>query len=422
MFSSRSTFVNGSSSRLECLKETVSWAREHSGFYATHLGDVRLDVSDERLLLDQLPILERTQIQAISRSPESPLACVDPSAFVRVHHTSGSTGEGSLWVFDTKDDWDEIVKCWSVALRQFGIQEDDRALVCAGYGRFIGFWGLHDAFVERGVMTVSGADADTKARVALIRALGITVVAMTPTYATRLGAAIANLDTDVRLILTSGEPRPLETRRRIEDLWGCEAYDTAGMTEMGTISMLECPAQPGHLHVLEDVFLEEVLDPVTREPVGYGEIGVRVVTTLARRGMPFIRYWTNDLVVRDPAQCECNLGEHVYVGGIRGRLDQMVKIDGVWFLPSMLEAVVRGFDRVLEYRATLSDSGANRSVLVVELELDDPRRVSDAFASEFAAECKRALGFRPRVDLVSDLPRFEVKAKRFHDQRASISA
>ena len=301
---------------------------------------------------------------------------------------------------------------------------DRRALVCAGYGRFIGFWGLHEALVATEALTASGADADSKARVALIESLGITVVAATPTYALRLGAEMQRqeVESNVRLLITSGEPRPIETRKRIEDLWGCPAYDTAGMTEMGTISMIECPDRPGHLHVLEDAFLEEVLDAKTRAPVELGEIGVRVVTTLARRGMPFIRYWTNDLVVRERAECECDLGRYVYVGGIRGRLDQMVKIDGVWFLPSMLEGVVRGFHEVVEYRATLALNDGRRTVLLVELDLGEETNVSESFSGDFADECKRSLGFRPAVSLVEGLPRFEVKASRFHDERLSAVA
>lgn len=406
-------------SRLERLRELVSWASGNSVFYEGRFRSVNLDVGSEADLLSQLPILERGEVQALSHEVDGPLACVSSVEFVRFHHTSGSTGEGSLWAFDTKSDWDAIVDCWSAALDAFGVVAADRALVCAGYGRFIGFWGLHDALVQRGALTVSGADADSKARAALIERLGITVVAATPTYALRLGTEMANLDirNQVRLVLTSGEPRPLETLGRIEELWGCRAMDTAGMTEMGTISMLECPESPGSLHILEDSFVEEVLDPLTREPTPDGELGVRVVTALDRRGMPFIRYWTNDLVVREEATCGCGFGDRIYSGGIRGRLDHMVKIDGVWFLPSMLESVIRGFEQILEYRAILVGE-ATRNVLVVEVELDEDGALSAlSFPAIFADECKRALGFRPKVQLVPELPRFEGKARRFSDER-----
>lgn len=410
--------------RLARLKALVDWARSNSDFYRARLGGVSLDVEDEGALLRQIPILRRDQAQALARGPASPLACVDPNEFVRFHHTSGSTGVGSLWVFDTQDDWDNIVGCWSTALSHYGIGRCDRALVCAGYGRFIGFWGLHEALISAGALTVSGADADSEARAVMIAALGVTVVATTPTYALRLGAELAQMgvDSPVRLVITSGEPRPPETKRRIEALWGCETYDTAGMTEMGTISMLECPDRDGSLHLMDDVFIEEVLDRETEVPVAHGELGVRVVTTLARRGMPFIRYWTNDLVVRELADCRCQLGDHVYTGGIRGRLDEMVKIDGVWFMPLLLEQVVRGYDEIVEYRATLHRSGDDRNTLFVELDATIDVDVAPDFIRSFTADCKRQLGFRPRVALASDLPRFEAKAKRFHDAREVVTA
>src|SRR5665811_862546 len=391
--------------RVRRLSELVSWARQSSPFYAERFASVNSDVDTEEDLLNQLPILERDQVQPLLRRVENPLVCVDHAEFVRFHHTSGSTGDGSLWVFDTASDWDEIISCWSVALRSFGVGPGDRALVCAGYGRFIGFWGLHDALIAGESLTVSGADADSKARAALIESLGITVVAATPTYALRLGDEMGNLsvESQVRLVITSGEPRPLETRERIERLWGCRSLDTAGMTEMGTISMLECRSRPGDMHVLEDRFLEEVLDPTTRKPVADGEIGVRVVTPLGRRGMPFIRYWTSDLVVRGLAACDCGLGAHVYRGGIRGRLDQMVKMDGIWFLPSMLEGVVRGFEEIDEYRATLVHGKNGRNVIELELEVY-PGAVAKDFPTTFTDECKRAIGFRPRVKLVTGLP------------------
>lgn len=410
--------------RLARLVALVEWARSNSDFYREHLDGVSLSVRDEESLLRQIPVLQRDQVTALTRGPASPLACVGPDSFVRFHHTSGSTGAGALWVFDTQDDWDNIVRCWSVALAHYGVGASDRALVCAGYGRFIGFWGLHEALISNGVLTVSGADADSRARAELIVALGVTVIATTPTYALRLGAEMAELgiDNPVRLVLTSGEARPMETRKRVQALWDCQTYDTAGMTEMGTISMFECPDRVGSLHLIDDAFIEEVLDRETGAPVADGELGVRVVTTLERRGMPFIRYWTNDLVVREPAGCACRVGDHVYAGGIRGRLDEMVKVDGVWFMPSLLEQVVRRYEEIVEFRATLHRRGDDRNTLFVELDALVDTAASTEFVREFTADCKRQLGFRPTVVLASGLPRFEAKAKRFHDARTAMTA
>jgi phenylacetate-CoA ligase len=392
-----------------------------SPFYNAQFGELDLHVDDahpapEFELLSRLPILTRSEVQRAD-GLHSPLLCVAPETLVRVHHTSGSSGAGSLWVFDTAEDWEAIVNAWTRALDLYEIGPGDRALVCASYGRFIGFWGLHEALINRGVMTVSGADLDTVARAALIDRLGINVVAATPSYALVLGRQIRGVEHRVRLVLTSGEARPSATRKALEQAWSASIADTAGMTEVGTISMVECPDSPGDLHVLDDVAIEEVLHPETREPVADGELGVRVVTALTRRGMPFIRYWTNDLVTPVAPACNCQLGARVYRGGIQGRADDMTKIRGVWFLPSMLEEVIRSFPEVAEFRSRVELDERDMTVLAVEVELDPSlNTVERDFAMVFDADAKRQLGFRPQLTIVppGTIPRSEGgKVRRF---------
>lgn len=400
--------------RFNALRESLAWARQFSPFHRVRLGDVDLDVGDERALISQVPILDRETVQAQPRWPISPLACVPADACVRVHHTSGSSGRGSLWVADTAEDWEHIVGAWRVALDQFGVRAADRALVCAAYGRFIGFWGLHDALVANESLVVSGADLDTVGRADLIARLRITVVAATPTYATVLGRALRerHCEHDVRLLITSGEPVPPATRRQLRSLWGCDTRDTAGMTEVGTISMVECTEARGVLHHLGAVTYEEVLDPETREPVQPGEVGVRVVTTLRRRAMPFIRYWTGDLVRLGAPRCGCGHAGHTYEGGIRGRTDDMTKVHGVWFLPSMVEDVMRSFPEVDEYRVVrLQDDAGVRDV---RIEVEPHEDASADLLPVLRVVCKRELGFTPKVALSErgSLPRFEAKAAR----------
>jgi len=399
--------ASGSGQRLERLRELVVNSLR-APYYARTLGDVDLQARDEFELLSRLPVLDRETAQSMA-TLHGPLACAPPEDFVRVHHTSGSAGAGSLWVFDTAEDWAAIVAAWEAALDLHEIGPQDRALVCASYGRFIGFWGLHEALIARGVMTVSGADLDTVGRANLIEQLGITVVAATPSYALLLGSEARRREHRVRMVLTSGEPRPAATRTRLQRAWGCDTADTAGMTEVGTITMVECPDQPGDLHVLDAVAIEEVLHPETREPVADGEMGVRVVTALTRRGMPFLRYWTQDLVVPAAPRCNCGLGARMYVGGIRGRLDDMVKVRGVWFLPSMLEEVVGGFPQIVEWRSRIAHDERGLTALEVEVELRtvEGETAERDFLAGLVAECKRQLGFRPdvRVAEQGSLPR-----------------
>ncbi len=208
---------------------------------------------------------------------------------------------------DSRKDWAWIAEMWCYAIWGCGVRPADTAYIAFGYGSFIGFWGLHYAMEKIGVLNVPGGAQSTEARVRQIVDFGATVVAATPTYAIRLAQEAPRQGIDLpgsvsRLIL-SGEPAGSipQTKALIEELWGAKAYDTAGMTEIGTIMVFECAHQPGGTHIIEDHVLEEVLDPVTLEPVSYGERGERVVTSFGRGSIPLLRYRTGDLVCRVPA-------------------------------------------------------------------------------------------------------------------------
>jgi phenylacetate-CoA ligase len=186
--------------------------------------------------------------------------------------------------------------------------------------------------------------------------------------------------------------------------------------------MFECVENPGGMHIIETDVIEEVLDPETKEPVGYGEQGVRVMTTLGREGIVALRYWTNDLVVRRPhTDCTCGRTWDIYEGGIRGRADHLRKVRGVWFTPIMVEDLVRSkFPDVDEFQIKLTTVDAI-DALVIQLEpvADMPRDRYENLHEQFAVEAKRALTLTPEVEIVSPgtLPRFEMKAKRFEDVR-----
>lgn len=399
------------------LRRSIELARAGCEFWRDRLSHVDVAAETAHDLLAQVPILERDEIQTLSQFSQSELHCVDPSDFTRFHHTSGSTGSGALWVFDTRSDWRAITDAWASALDLYGIGSGDRVLVCAGYGRFIGFWGLHDALVERGCMTVSGADLDTVGRAELVRRLGITVIAATPTYAQVLGQEIASDTHEVRLVITSGEPRPPATRQRIMRLWRSATRDTAGMSEVGTITMAESVSRPDDLLILRGTAYEEVLDRNTREPVQDGALGVRVITTLRREGMPFIRYWSGDLVRRVPSDVHEAGATHLYEGGILGRTDDMVKVRGVWFRPAMLEQALLQFDEIIEFQSRVETDVRGLRQLKVEIETPADMVVeqANAFLKLVADECKRELGFRPVISRAEhgSLPRYETKARRF---------
>jgi phenylacetate-CoA ligase len=256
---------------------------------------------------------------------------------------------------------------------------------------------------------------------------GITVVACTPTYAMRLALTAQKMgidlaaDTQVRIVVTSGEPRPDSTKQAIADAFGAFVGDTAGMTEAATIFMFECVEEPGGAHIIETDYIEEVLDPQTRQPLPYGARGVRVMTSLGREGICALRYWTNDLVVKLPyTECRCGRTWDIYQGGIQGRHDDMRKIRGVWFVPSMVEDVVRMFPQIDEYQCVLDTIDALDTLIIrIEPRTDVLPSDHEQLRLQFALEAKRVLSITPRVEIAErdSLPRFEMKAKRFSDVR-----
>jgi phenylacetate-CoA ligase len=285
-----------------------------------------------------------------------------------------------------------------------------------------------------GVLNVPGGAQSTEARVLQIVDFGATVVAATPTYALRLAQEADRLGVDLRgsavsRLILSGEPAGSipQTKALIEEQWGAKAYDTAGMTEIGTIMVFECAHQPGGTHIIEDQVIEEVLDPDTLEPVGFGERGERVVTSFGRGTIPLLRYRTGDLVCRIPAnRCSCGRGFDIYEGGILGRVDDMKVIRGTNVYPRAIEAIVREFPEVDEFQTVITHEGIRDEItLRVEMKPDWPaeswEQLSDSLRRRLG-HAHEGLNFRIDRAGAGELPRFELKAKRMIDRREASMA
>jgi phenylacetate-CoA ligase len=228
----------------------------------------------------------------------------------------------------------------------------------------------------------------------------------------------------VQRLILSGEPAGSipQTKALIERLWGAKAGDTAGMTEIGTIMVFECARQPGGTHIIEDHFIEEVVDPAGDEPVGYGEQGERVVTSFGRGIIPLLRYRTADLVARVPAaRCSCGRGFDLYEGGILGRVDDMKLVRGTNVYPRAVEGIVRELANVEEFQLLLTREGHFDRVA---LRVEPAAGTTDEAWAETAERLGKALaaaheGLRFEVERAADgeLPRFELKARRTVDLR-----
>src|SRR5215475_6214136 len=221
--------------------------------------------------------------------------------YTRIHQTSGTAGKPILWL-DTPESWDWWLRCWAEVFKGAGVRRGDRVYVAFSFGPFIGFWTAFEAAQRMGLMSISGGGQSTEQRLQSILHHEATVLVCTPTYALRLADAAREQGIDmsrsaIRTTIHAGElgASITETRKRIQELFGARTFDHVGMTEMGAYGF-ECEEQSG-LHINEDEFIAEMIDPATQAPIGEGEKGELVLTNLGRIGTPVIRYRTGDLGV-----------------------------------------------------------------------------------------------------------------------------
>jgi phenylacetate-CoA ligase len=419
--------------QLEKLRRLCRWAAARSPFYQRTFRQAGFQPEQLRSLDDlrRLPLLTRDQWMASQgeRPPFGLLPVAGTEAAIRWHTTSGTTGREPIRVLDTAKDWAWQSEMWCYGLWGFGVRPADVAYVAFGYGSFIGFWGLHYGMEKLGALNVPGGAQPTDARVKQIVDFGATVVASTPTYALRLAQEADRLGIDlagsgVQRLILSGEPAGSipQTKALIERRWGAKAGDTAGMTEIGTIMIFECSHQPGGTHIIEDHFIEEVIDPATAEPVGYGEQGERVVTSFGRGIIPLLRYRTADLVAKVPAsRCRCGRGFDLYEGGILGRVDDMKLVRGTNVYPRAVEGIVREFPNIEEFQLRLTREDLFDRIA---LRVEPAEGTTDQAWADMAerlgkalAEAHEGLRFEVERAAAGELPRFELKARRTVDLR-----
>jgi phenylacetate-CoA ligase len=338
--------------------------------------------------------------------------------YVRFHQTSGTTGK-PLKVFDTDESWSWWGRCWAHVLAGAGVTADDRIFMAFAFGPFIGFWAAVEGARQIGATMIPGGGRDSSQRLELMAEVGATALCCTPTYALRLTEVARETGFDIssipmRATIHAGEPgaNVPATKKRIEDSWAAKCFDHAGASEVGAHSF-ECEVQPGGTHLIETEYVAEVLDPDTLQPVAEGERGELVITNLGRWGQPVIRYRTGDVVKANYATCECGRTAMRFDGGVLGRADDMTTVRGVNVFPSAVENIVRKFDQVDEFRVTVRKVG---SMDEMDVELEFVEGTDEALGVDITDRLYSMLGFRPRVTVVAreTLPRFELKAKRFH--------
>ena len=371
--------------------------------------------------LKRLPLTSKSElVQAQSDAlPFGSNTTFEESAYSRFHQTSGTTGT-PLRVLDTPESWDWWGRCWGHVLAGAGLTENDRMFVPFSFGPFIGFWAAVEGAQKINALMIPGGGRDSLQRLHLMKELGATAMCCTPTYALRLAEVAQESSFDLseiplRTLIHAGEPgaNVPATKVRIESVWNAKCYDHAGASEIGAHSF-ECEVQPNGTHVTESEFIVEVLNPETLEPVPAGEQGELIITNLGRIGYPVIRYRSGDLVVLNQQKCTCGRSFARFEGGVIGRADDMVVVRGVNIFPSAVENLVRQCESVEEFRITVT-TDREMGNLAIELELSKNANPESARKTVDQA-IQNGLSLRPEITLVpsGSLPRFEMKAKRFH--------
>jgi len=331
--------------------------------------------------------------------------------YVRLHQTSGSSGDQPLRWLDTEDSWAWWLRIWSDHVyRAAGVTAGDRVFLAFSFGPFIGFWSAFGGAERLGALVISGGAMTTEQRIRNLRDVGATVLLATPTYALRMAGRARELGldlatSDIRLTIHAGEPGASipQTRAAIEAAYMASSIDHTGMTELGPTGH-SCSQRDG-VHLIESEFIFEVLDQHDR-PADEGEL---VATNLGRWGSPLIRYRTGDRVQVTRDECSCGSPFVKVVNGIRGRVDDMFTVRGVNLFPSQVEDIVRRHTGVAEFVIERRQV-AHMDEIAVVVELAD----TGASTERLEADLRQALGVRLgcRVVAPGTLPRGELKSTR----------
>ncbi len=373
--------------------------------------------------LHKLPFLSKTDLR--DAYPYG-LMGVPKKDVVRIHSTSGTTGKRVV-AYYTQEDLDLWSDCTARAIMAAGGTEDDVVQVAYGYGLFTGGAGLHDGSHKVGCMTVPISSGNTDRQIMFIMDLQATILCCTPSYAAYLGERMKEMgygpdDIPLKAGIFGAEAWSEEMRRDIEKTLGIKAYDIYGLTELsGPGVSFECSEQTG-MHINEDHFIAEIINPDTEEVLEDGQWGELVFTAIDKKAFPMMRYRTRDICRLSREKCSCGR-THVKMEKPRGRSDDMLIIRGVNVFPSQIETVLLEHGYQANYQIIV-DRVNNTDTLDVHVEMtpemftDNVTDITKA-SNELVAGLKSMLGLKAKVTLVApkSITRSEGKAVRVIDNR-----
>lgn len=413
--------------QLERLKKTIARCMQ-SHFYQKRFAEHHLKPDDIHSL-DDLSKIPFTTKQDLRDNYPFGLSTVPLSQVVRLHSSSGTTGTPTV-ILHTQRDLDEWANAVARCLYMVGLRPGDIFQNSSGYGMFTGGLGFQYGAERLGMLTVPAAAGNTKRQIKFITDFGTTALHAIPSYAGRLYEVMVEMgidprrDTKLHTLIIGAEPHSEEQRRRIENMLGVKAYNSFGMSEMcGPGVAFECTEQNG-LHIWEDYYIVEIVDPHTLEPVPEGEVGELVLTTINREAMPLLRYRTRDLTRILPGECPCGR-HHKRLDRMKGRSDDMMILKGVNIFPIQIETVLMQFEELgNNYLITLTNEEAN-DLMTVEVELNtfcDDYPKLQALTKEITRQLKDEILLTPLVKLVpkGSLPQQDGKAVRVRDLRKTL--
>lgn len=387
-------------------RRIVRYVYENSPLYRRKFRDAGVDV-DSIKSAEDISRLPLTTKQELRESYPLKAACVTKDRIVRIQMSGGTTGRPVIVPYTRHDveQWKEMM------LRAFylaGITEKDVIQITPAFGLWNGGFGFHFAADAINAFVIPIGPGNTRNQVRFMRDFGTTVLAGTASYPIRIAEVAEEMGVDVselsveKLIL-GAEPWSEEMRNQIEKIFSARAYDIPGLTEMGGVGTVgfECPERNG-LHMWEDNYIVEIIDPETGEVLEDGEEGEVVYTALNREGMPLIRYRSGEISrIESREKCECGI-EHVTIRRIRGRTDDMIIYKGAKFYPSDVESILAEYG-VRHYKIVLSNGS-------MEIIYEGDERLAKSISKDLA----EFVGIHPRIRAAKpgEVERFEGKARR----------
>jgi phenylacetate-CoA ligase len=412
--------------QLRRLQTTVAWAYERVPYYRERLDEVGVRPKDVKRLED-LSLLPFTDKSALRDTYPFGMFAVPVDQVSRIHSSSGTTGKPVV-VGYTRGDLATWTECTARVASMAGIDERDRVQMAFLYGMFTGGWGMHYGIERIGATVIPAGSGNTERHLMMLQDFGTTAIVCTPSYALYLAemGAAAGVDfasLPLRIGLFGGEPSGEHMRAEIERRLHIRATDNYGLTEViGPGVSGECECQSG-LHVNEDHFICEIVDPATGEVLSDETEGELVITTVTKEAFPVIRYRTHDLTTLDRTPCECGR-TLVRMSKVRHRTDDMLIIRGVNVFPSQVEDVLLKVEGVEPHYLMVVDRDHGMDSLEIRIEVAEAQfsdAMSDmvAFTGRVSGNLATVLGLTAKVTLVEPgtIERTAGKARHVVDNR-----